>query len=108
MSEDFLLFHNEEVIPRTTRARVQPAPFLPEIPLVASSLCTAQNQSSSPESSVAGLSISSGATYFISAVERENLIRVSLEEKITAGGDTCQCSGLVAIPIIEFPHEVAC
>jgi hypothetical protein len=41
-------------------------------------LCTAQNQSSSPVSSVVCSSMSSGETYSILPVESENLIRVSL------------------------------
>src|SRR5437867_7634024 len=39
----------------TTRATAPPAPSLPEIPLAASSSCTAQSRSSSPESSVSSL-----------------------------------------------------
>src|SRR5262249_39269502 len=61
----------------TTHATAPPAPFLPEISLAASSCCTVQNQSSSPESFVV-YSTSSGATYPLLLVERENLIRVSL------------------------------
>jgi|SRR5580704_1861441 len=62
----------------TTRATALPVPFLPEISLVASFLCTAQNQSSSPASSVVCSSIPSGATYSIFPVEMENLFRLSL------------------------------
>src|SRR5208283_725924 len=62
---------------RTTHATVPPAPSLPETLLAASSWCSAQSRSSSPVSS-AWCGSSSGATLSLLAVERENLIRVSL------------------------------
>src|SRR6202042_1426545 len=63
---------------RTARATGPPAPSLPETPLVVSFLCTAQNHSSSPESFVVCLSISSGGNLLYIPVERETLFRVSL------------------------------
>jgi hypothetical protein len=63
---------------RTARATGQPVPSLPETPLVVSFLCTAQNHSSSPESFVVCLSISSGGNLPYIPVERETLFRVSL------------------------------
>src|ERR1700722_18933389 len=64
---------------RTARATGPPASSLPETPLVVSFLCTAQNHSSSPESFVVCLSISSGGNLLYIPVERETLFRVSLE-----------------------------
>src|SRR6202042_2503598 len=69
---------------RTARATGPPAPSLPETPLVVSFLCTAQNHSSSPESFVVCLSISSGGNLLYIPVERETLFRVSLERKPSA------------------------
>jgi hypothetical protein len=61
------------------------------IPLVVSFLCTAQNRSSSPESFVVCLSISSGGNLLYIPVERETLFRVSLAIK-----------GAEAIPMKEL------
>jgi hypothetical protein len=44
-------------------------------------LCTAQNHSSSPDSSVVCSSISSGATYSIFLWKGETLFRVSLDDE---------------------------
>ena len=65
----------------------------PGISLAASSLCTAQNQSSSPVSSVVCSSMSSGeTTYSILPVESDNLIRVSLAQTTTLCASTSASS----------------